>query len=169
MDQIRILLANDHPIVRTGLRSLLERDPQIKVVGEAANGREALMLAEYQNPDIAILDVKLSLVRCLDVARAVCAMKPKRRVLILGELTDEGYVLEAFHAGATGYVLSDEVQTDLPQAIGVLTSGGVYLSPLVSRAVMESAPMTEPRQRLFASLAEGRPEAEIAGMLAFSR
>jgi len=100
------------------------------VVGEAANGREALVLAEYHRPEVVVLEVDLELVRGIDVARAICAREPMTRILFVSSLSDESYVEEAFRAGARGYVLENLVQTDLLPAISAVAEGTVFVSSL---------------------------------------
>ena len=177
MEQIRVLLANHQPIVRNGLRSLLERDSKIRVIGEAANGQEAVVLAQYQHPDVAILDVQLDSVRGIDAARTLSSKELKIRVVILGTLTDESYVQEAFTAGARGYVLGDSAQSDLQRAVFVVAAGGIFLSPVVSGALIEDwnrgrnpqhPALAERQKHLFSLLVDGRLEAEIAEMLKIS-
>jgi two-component system, NarL family, response regulator DegU len=131
MEAIRVLLANHHPIVRSGLRSLLERDPKIRVVGEAANGREAILLAEYQNPEVAVLDIKLHSAHGLSAARTISSKQPRIKIIFVSPLTDEGYVHETFSAGARGYVFDESVQTGLLRAVFVVSAGGVFLTPRV--------------------------------------
>src|SRR5579875_779502 len=174
MQPIRVLLANPHPIVRNELRSLLERDSRIRVIGEAANGRETLQLAEYLHPELAIIDVTLSSIRAIDAARIISSKQPKTKVVILGALAQEGYVREAFLAGARAYVLEDSAQTDLFRAVFAVASGGIFLSPLASGALFEDwnrrrdpqqPPFARQDKQLFSLLAEGRPEVEIAQLL----
>ncbi|HEY1950463.1 MAG TPA: response regulator transcription factor [Bryobacteraceae bacterium] len=174
MEHIRVLLANHHPIVRNGLRSLLERDSKIRVVGEAANGREAIVLTEYQRPDVAILDLELHSVRGIDVARTISSKDPKTRVVFVSGLMDEGYLQEAFNAGARGYVLGDSAQADLVRAVSVVAAGGMFLSPLIGCTLIDDwnrrrdrrePALTEHEKRLFSLLAQGHPEAEIALIL----
>lgn len=174
MQPLRVLLENHHPIVRSALRALLERDSRIRVVGEASNGQEAIQLGQYQHLDVAILDVRVHSGRGTDVTRTLLSHQPHTRVLIFGPLTDESYVREAFKAGARGYVLSDVAQADLLRAVFVVASGGTFLSPIVSGKLiddwtreteMQRPALAERGKRLFSLLVEGRPEAEIAQIL----
>ncbi len=128
MQQIRVLIANHHPIVRNGLRALLERDSRIRVVAEAANGREAITLADYRHPEVVVLDVDLHLIRGIDVARAISESEPKTRIVFVSSVAEESYVQEAFRAGARGYVLENLAQTDLLTAISAVVEGGVFVS-----------------------------------------
>jgi DNA-binding NarL/FixJ family response regulator len=132
MHPIRVLLCNHHPIVRSGLRALLEREPEIRVVGEAANGREAVALTEYRHPDVVLLDVQLSHTTGMLAAREISAKAQNVGIVFLSEHADEEYVTEAFKAGARGYVLADSAQNDLIRAIQVVTAGDRFLSPSIA-------------------------------------
>jgi DNA-binding NarL/FixJ family response regulator len=132
MDQIRIVLANHHPIVRTTLRGLLEKEPGFEIVGEAANGREAVVLSDYRRPDVLLLDVHLPFVSGLSAAIEISARNPKPRIVMVSELADEEYVVEAFKAGVRGYVRADAAQTDLVTAVRSVANGKCYLSPSIT-------------------------------------
>ena len=138
MDPIRVLLCNHHPIVRSGLRLLLEREPGIRVIGEAANSREAVALTEYQRPDVVLLDVKLPHMTGMRTAREITAKAAGIGVIFVSEHVDEEYVTEAFKAGARGYVRADSVQTDLIRAIGVVGRGGRFVSAGVRSEMLET-------------------------------
>ncbi len=177
MEQLRILVTNHHPIVRNGLRRLLERNSDLRVVGEAATSREAIALAEYQRPDVVVLDVASHSVRGVDAVQTIASKAPKTRVVVLGTVADQGYVERAFDAGACGYVLDDNAQVDLLRAVFVVAAGGFFLSPAVSRTLIddwnrtgtvEDSALVERRKRLLSLLFEGRHEAEIADMLLIS-
>ncbi len=132
MQPIRILLANHQPIIRSGLRSLLERERDFRVVAEAANGREAVVLADFKHPDIALLEIGLPLVNGIAVAREISGKEGAPKSIFVTAHTEEGYVLEAFKAGARGYVAGDAAASDLAQAIHVVAGGGRFLSPSIS-------------------------------------
>ncbi|MDQ2844390.1 MAG: response regulator transcription factor [Acidobacteriota bacterium] len=174
MERIRVLLANHHPIIRSSLRLLLEREPRVRVIGEAANEREAIVLSEYLNPDITLLNVKLPHVAGIPAAREISAKGPNPKTIFVSALTDEGYVYEAFKAGARGYVLGDEAQADLVTGVLVVAKGGVFLSPLISshliddckrRNNLEDCDISDYQRRLFCWLAEGIDEREISRRL----
>jgi len=129
MAAVTVLLANDHPIIRSGLRVILERERDLRVVAEAANGREAVVLAEYKRPDIILLDVSLPYVNGMAAAREISQKDRHAGIIFVGEHTDEAYVSEAFKAGARGYVSADAVQTDLVQAIRTVMAGDPFVSP----------------------------------------
>jgi DNA-binding NarL/FixJ family response regulator len=132
MHPIRVLLCNHHPIVRSGLRALLEREPEIRIVGEAANGREAVALTEYRHPDVVLLDVQVPHLTGMLATREISAKAENVGVVFISEHVDEEYVTEAFKAGARGYVLADTAQTDLIPAIQIVATGGRFLSPGIS-------------------------------------
>jgi DNA-binding NarL/FixJ family response regulator len=132
---IRIVVANDHPIIRSDLRLLLERQPAFRVVGEAANGREAVILAEFRHPDIVVLDVTLPQLSGMAAAREIVSVKPEIGVIFVSALSDREYISEAFKAGARGYVLDDAIQSDLMVAIDTVAAGGRFLSPAISASL----------------------------------
>ncbi len=130
---IRIVLANHQPIVRSGLRLLLERESDFRVVAEAANGQEAISLVEYSHPDVALLEIRCPHLNGIAVAREISSRAGRSKPVFVTAHTDEGYVNEAFKAGARGYVAGDSATTDLPRAIRIVACGGLFLS----RAICE--------------------------------
>lgn len=132
MGQIHLVLANHHPIVRTTLRGILEKEPGVEIVGEAANGREAVVLADYRRPDIVLLDIHLPLVNGIPAALEILSRSPKTGIIIVSGLADEEYVIEAFKAGARGYVRADSAQTDLIPAVRAIFQGQSYVSPSIA-------------------------------------
>jgi DNA-binding NarL/FixJ family response regulator len=167
---IRIVLANDHPIIRSDLRLLLERHSGFRVTGEAANGREAVILAEYRRPDIVLLDIHLPQLSGIAAAREITSKAPGLGIIFITALTDEEYVSEALKAGARGYVLTDALQADLISAVHVVSRGGSFLSPAISASLIEEfaqanagyAPASEYERQLCCLLAAGCDEEEIA-------
>jgi DNA-binding NarL/FixJ family response regulator len=139
MAWIRVLLCHQHPIVRSSLRDLLERESDIRVVGEAANGREALTLADYFHPEIVLLDVKLTQTTGIAAAREIIAKCKDTGVVFVSVDGDEEYVAEAFKAGARGYVLADSAHTDLVHAIRVVAKQGNFLSPSIMSRLVKGA------------------------------
>src|SRR5213594_3519692 len=129
----RILLADHHLIVRQGLRVLLERG-RFEVVGEAADGHEAVRLAGDLHPDVAILDFAMPLLNGLDAAREIRRRSPGTRLILLTVHTEDRYVLEALQAGVHGYVVKTQAAADLVQAIHEVRRNALYLSPTISRA-----------------------------------
>jgi DNA-binding NarL/FixJ family response regulator len=170
---IRIVLANHHPIIRSDLRLLLERQPAFRVTGEAANGREAVVLAEYRSPDVVLLDIKLPQLSGIAAAREITSKKPGVGVIFATALTDQEYVSEAFRAGARGYVLADAVQVDLISAVQVVGRGGSFLSPAISAKLIEEFATTNSsdftvsdyEKQLCCLLAAGYGEQDIATRL----
>lgn len=129
---IRIALAEDHHIVRQGLRMLFEAEPTFQLVGEASDGLEALKLVEAQSPDILVTDLMMPRLNGLEVARTVTSRHPKTRVIILSSHADEPYVMEALRVGATAYVLKDSTAEDLVKAVNEVMAGRRYLSPILA-------------------------------------
>ena len=172
----RILLADDHVIVRQGFRALLEREG-LEVVAEAANGHEAVRLAGELLPDVAVLDFAMPLLNGLDAAKEIRRRSPRTRTLLLTVHTEDHYVLEALQAGVHGYVVKTQAAADLVQAIREIRGNAIYLSPTISRAVVEAYfdKVTPPgdvlssRERQVLQLvAEGKTTKEIAAVLGVS-
>ena len=137
MNQIRILLADDHNVMRRGLRLLLESQPDFKVVAEAADGRQAIAQAEAQKPDVVVLDVAMPNLSGIEAAQRIQADCPDAAVIVLSMHSDEGYVLRALKAGAKGYLLKDSAEGDLIEAIRAVTQGKTFFSPEISRMLVE--------------------------------
>lgn len=135
MTPIRILVADDHALVRAGFRSLLEADPGIEVVGEAATGAEVLEQVARTQPDLVLMDVAMPEMTGLDAAERLRGIAPEIRVLIVSMYANEEYVLRALAAGAGGYLLKDADQSELQFAIRSVLAGGTYLSPAVAEIV----------------------------------
>jgi DNA-binding NarL/FixJ family response regulator len=135
---VTIVLADDHAMVRQGLRTLLESDPQFEVVGEAADGREAIELLKRRMPTVLILDLMMPGLNGLETARKVLRLKSKTRVIVLSMYRNEPYVLEALRIGAAAYVAKESGGAELFQAIREVVAGRRYLSPIISEAAMDS-------------------------------
>ncbi len=180
MKSVRILLADDHTLVRAGIRSLVQAIPGIQVVAEAGDGREALSLIELHQPDVALLDIAMPGLNGLEVAAQVADNFPYVRVMILSMHATEEYVLRALRAGAAGYILKDADTAELELAIKAVTRGETYLSPAVSKHVTEyvrrvgeethsTLERLTPRQREVLQLvAEGHTTQEIARIMDLS-
>lgn len=182
MSDVRILVADDHTIIRSGLRMLLERQPGFEVVGEAADGRQAVELARGLQPDVAMLDVAMPNLNGIEAARQICAELPKTRIVILSVHSDEGYVLKALKAGARGYLLKDSAESDIINAVRVVSAGKAFFSPEISRMMVEdyvrqlqhrgmddSYELLTTREReILQLLAEGKANKDIAAMLNLS-
>jgi two-component system, NarL family, response regulator NreC len=172
----RILLADDHVIVRQGFRALLEREG-LEVVAEAANGHEAVRLAGELLPDVAVLDFAMPLLNGLDAAKEIRRRSPRTRTILLTVHSEDHYVLEAVQAGVHGYVVKTQAAADLVQAIREIRGNAIYLSPTISRAVVEAyvdkatppGDLLSSRERQVLQLvAEGKTTKEIAGVLGVS-
>jgi DNA-binding NarL/FixJ family response regulator len=172
----RILLADDHTIVRQGLRAILEREGY-EVVGEASDGREAITFAEKFRPDVAVLDISMPLLNGIDAAREVAKVSPRTKTILLTMYTEDHYVLESLRAGVTGYVLKMRAALALVQAIQAVMKGEIYLSPGISRAVVQAFlsktdipedPLTTREREVLQLVAEGKTTKEIAAQLGIS-
>jgi len=172
----RILLADDHVIVRQGFRALLEREG-LEVVAEAADGHEAVRLAGELLPDVAVLDFAMPLLNGLDAAKEIRRRSPRTRTILLTVHSEDHYVLEAVQAGVHGYVVKTQAAADLVQAIREIRGNAIYLSPTISRAVVEAyfdkatppGDVLSSRERQVLQLvAEGKTTKEIAGVLGVS-
>jgi len=182
MDVVRVLLAEDHHLVRQGLRALLEREPGIEIVGEAADGLEALRLIKDVRPDIVVLDITMPGLNGLEVLRRVRQRLPEVRVLMLSVHEGGEYILRALQAGASGYLLKRSLSAELLLAIRAARCGEVFLSPAVSRTIVtrflqgispeESRTPYDrltPREReVFQLIAEGHTNQAIAHRLGIS-
>jgi DNA-binding NarL/FixJ family response regulator len=179
MKAVRVALADDHHLVRAGIRSILEGVAGVEVVGEADDGTQALQLAAERAPDVLLLDIALPGINGLDVAARVRREHEGVRVVILSMHANEEYVAQALRSGAAGYLLKDSTVPELELAIAAVMRGETYLSPAVSRHVVEAfvraAPADgplealSPRQRdVLRRIAEGRSTRDIARELGLS-
>ena len=182
MSAIRILLAEDHAVMRTGLRLVLERQPDFEVVAEAADGRQAVALAEEHRPNVIVMDIGMPNLNGIEATRQIAASLPETSVVILSMHSDEAYVLRALKAGARGYLLKESAESDLISAIRAVHAGKAYFSPAVSRMLVEdyvrqlqdreiedSYELLTTREREILQLvAEGKSNKEIAAMLNLS-
>jgi DNA-binding NarL/FixJ family response regulator len=176
---LRVLLADDHSIVRRGMRSLLETEPSVEVVAEAADGLEALRLCEEHHPDLLILDVAMPKLNGIDVAARSQKMQPPPRAIMLSMHLDESYVMRAINAGARGYLLKDATDEDLLPAIRAVAAGKSFFSPAVSGVLAEEYMqqlqqrgltdsyelLTDREKEVMQLLAEGRSNKEVAALL----
>lgn len=137
MGPIRIVLADDHTILRNGLRAVLERQPDFAVVGEAGNGREAIEVVQRERPDVVILDVAMPILNGIEAARRISAEHPKTAVMILSMHSDEAYILKALRVGARAYLLKDSAENDLIHAIRAVSTGKAFFSPAVSKILAD--------------------------------
>ncbi len=173
---IRVVLADNHALVRQGLKALLEREG-FQVLGEASDGQEAIKLASNLHPDVAILDISMPLLNGLDAARELQKSSSKTKTILLTRHDEDQYVTESLRAGVKGYVLKSQAATDLVHAIQQVCRGGIYLSPSISRAVVEAYlsktelpadPLTSRERQVLQLVGEGKSTKEIAGVLGIS-
>ena len=176
---MRVLLADDHSIVRRGMRSLLESEASIEVVAEAADGLEALRLCEEHHPDLLILDVAMPKLNGIDVAARTQKMQPPPRAIMLSMHLDESYVMRSLHAGARAYLLKDATDEDLLPAVRAVAAGKSFFSPAVSGVLAEEYMhalkergltdsydlLTDREKEVLQLLAEGRSNKEVAALL----
>jgi two-component system response regulator NreC len=176
-----ILLADDHRIVRQGLRALLEAEPDFSLVGETGDGLEAIQLAERLQPDVIVLDLMMPGINGLEATRQISDNCPQTRVVILSMHADEAYVLEALRNGASGYVLKDSSADDLVRAVREVEAGRRYLSPPLSERAIEAytrkaqetsldpyEKLTNREREVLHLAAEGHSSTEIAERLSIS-
>lgn len=177
MSKIRILLADDHAVVRQGFRLILSSQSDMEIVGEAGNGREAVDLAEKLHPDVVVMDVAMPELNGIEATRRLSQSSPRTRVLALSMHKDSVYVREILRAGARGYLLKDSIDSDLLAAVRAISRGEGYLSPAVSEAVLSDyrKHVTDPldlltsREReVLQLIAEGKTNKDIASGLNLS-
>ena len=176
-EKIHILLADDHAVVRQGFKMILAAQPDMEIVGEAGNGREAVELAGQLQPDVVVMDVAMPELNGLEATRRLAEVSPRSRVLALSMHKDSVYVREILRAGARGYLLKDAISSDLLAAVRAVSRGEGYLSPGVSDAVLNDyrRHVTDPidlltsREReVLQMIAEGKTNKEIATVLSLS-
>ena len=180
MALVKILLADDHTIVRHGLRRMLEERPDWQVVAEACDGREAVRLAEQHKPDVAIIDVAMPMLNGIETTRQLVRKVPGLKVLILSMHVDEVYVTQILKAGASGYLLKDSADTDLFHAVAAVAQGQSFFSPAIARLMVDEYVRPRPegvdryetlsdREReIFQLIAEAKTNKEIAALLGIS-
>jgi two-component system response regulator NreC len=173
---VRILLVDDHVLVRQGLKGLLEREGFL-VVGEASDGQEGLRLTETARPDIVVMDISMPTINGLSAAREIQKKFPKIKTILLTQHDEKQYVTEALEAGVKGYVLKNQAGSDLLQALRQVSRGEVYLSPGVAQAVVESyqsntgrsgTHLTVRERQVLQLIAEGKSTKDIAAVLGIS-
>src|SRR5262245_6465542 len=172
----RILVADDHGIIRKGLKLLLERVPGMQVVGEAADGREAVRLASELHPEVVIMDIAMPLLNGIDATTQILREDPQIGVIILSMHADESYVMRALNAGARGYLLKDSADDDLPNAVRTVAEGKPFFSPAIAQTLLEDYVrlmrehgvqdsydlLTEREREVLQLLAEGKSNKEVA-------
>ena len=178
---MRILIADDHGIVRDGLKSLLNKQPDMEVVGEAENGQTAVRMAEEYSPDIVIMDMSMPLLNGVEATRLILKNDPNTRVMILSMHSDRQIVKETLEAGASAYVLKSHIFDEMLRALETLANGGKYLSPQVTDIVIDdylgksageassgTPKLTSRERRIVQLVAEGKTVKEIARILHIS-
>lgn len=182
MSQIRIVLADDHTIIRSGLRLLLEQQPDFKVVAEASDGRQAVQLVSKHHPNVVILDIGMPELNGIEATRQIVAQDPHPDVVILSMHSDESYVLRALKAGARAYILKNAAEADLIRAVQAVSEGKSFFSPVISKMLLEdyvrqvrekevedSYDLLTPREReILQLIAEGKTNKEMATILGLS-
>lgn len=173
---IRVVLADDHVLVRQSLKTLLEREG-FQVVAEASDGQEVLRHVQSLQPDIAVLDISMPILNGLDAAREIARVSPKVKTILLTQHDEDEYISEALDAGMRGYVLKSQAASDLLQAIQQVSRGQIYLSPGVSSAVVQAFrskakkpkdPLTARERQVLQLIAEGKSTKDVASLLGIS-
>jgi DNA-binding NarL/FixJ family response regulator len=180
--KITVLLADDHTVVRQGLRSLLHAEPDIEIVGEAETGRQAVRLAATLKPDVVVMDIAMPALNGLEASRQIAREVPSSRVLILSSYADDEYVHQSTEAGAVGYLVKQAAVTDLVRAIREAKKGNAFFSPPVARRLMDQCrevarsgsarsntdALTSREREVLQLIAEGKVNKQIAAELGIS-
>jgi two-component system response regulator NreC len=182
VNETRVLLADDHTLIRAGLRMVVDAQSDLTVVGEANDGREAVEMAEKLKPHVAVMDIGMPNLNGIEACRQIRAAVPETQVVMLSMHSDEGYVLRALKAGAKAYLLKDSAEADLARAIRAATAGKSFFSPAVGQVLLQdymrtlqrtgaedSYELLSPREREILQLvAEGKSSKDIANLLNLS-
>jgi DNA-binding NarL/FixJ family response regulator len=182
LSPIRVLVADDHGVVRKGLRFLLTQHPNIEVVGEAEDGREAVRLAAETRPHVVIMDIAMPQLNGLDAAAQICKTNPNVGVIILSMYSDEEFLIRALTSGAKGYLLKDSAEPDVVRAVQAVANGKTFFSPSIAHTLLEDYMrrlqqeglqdrydlLTDREREVLQLLAEGRSNKDVASMLNLS-
>jgi DNA-binding NarL/FixJ family response regulator len=182
MRKIGILLADDHQLMRSGIRLMLEREPDLTVVGEASDGREAVALAKTLKPDVVVMDIGMPNLNGIEAALQITRENPDLAVVIVSMHSDESYVLRALKAGARGYLLKDSAEADLIKAVHAVGAGKSFFSPVVSKLLLDDYVrklkrsgaedsydlLTSREREILQLIAEGKSNKDIANLLNLS-
>jgi two-component system, NarL family, response regulator NreC len=182
MRKTRVILADDHQLMRSGIRLMLEREPDLSVVGEAGDGREAVALAKSLKPDVVVMDIGMSNLNGIEAAQQMTGDRPEIAVVMLSMHSDESYVLRALKAGARGYLLKDSAEADLIKAVHAVAGGKSFFSPAVSKVLLDDYVrklrrsgtedaydlLTAREREVLQLIAEGKSNKDIANLLNLS-
>ena len=182
MPKLRLLLGDDHTLMRQGLRKILEERPEWEVVAEVGDGREAVRKCVALKPDVAVLDVAMPLLNGIDATQQIVRKVPQTKVLVLSMYSDEAYVTRALQAGATGYMLKDSAGKDLLKGVASVAAGQAYFSPAIARLMLDDyvrrvagtgvvdryETLSEREREIFQLIAEARTNKEVAELLEIS-
>ena len=182
MPQIRILLVDDHTLFRQGVKTMLSQEPDLEIVGEAANASEAVDCAASNRPDVVVMDISMPGMSCFEATRQIRKARPETKVLFLTMYDDEDYLVEGMEVGASGYVLKDSPAPQLASAVRDVNRGGSYLSPKMLSQLVDDfrsrvkdnirtprfSTLTPREREVLKLLAEGNSVKEIAGDLNLS-
>jgi DNA-binding NarL/FixJ family response regulator len=175
----RVLIADDHDVVRKGIRTILERDPRIEVLGEAANGREAVELAAELKPDVVVMDIAMPQLNGIEAAAQILRRNARTGVIIVSMYSEEAYLLRALSSGVRGYLLKESVEPDLVRAVHQVSAGRTYFSPLIADNLLHDylqrlrdegledsyGLLTDREKEVLQLLAEGKTNKEAATVL----
>jgi two-component system response regulator NreC len=179
MDHVRVLIADDHGIVRTGIRHLLEQQTDMEVAGEAEDGREAVRLAQQLGPDVVVMDLAMPNLNGIEATAQIVKSNPNIRVIVLSMYDDEEYLVRALTAGVKGYLLKDSAQLDVVRAVRAVVTGRSFFSPTIAQKLVEEYTrqlqskgladsydlLTEREREILQLLAEGKSNREAAALL----
>jgi len=179
---VRVVLADDHGVVRKGLRFLLSQEPDIEIVGEAEDGRQAVRITSDVNPNVIIMDIAMPQLNGIDAATQICRLYPRTGVIILSMYSDEEFLVRALSAGAKGYLLKDSAESDVVRAVRTVASGKTFFSPTIAHTLLEDYMrrlqqegvqdsydlLTDREREVLQLLAEGRSNKEVASVLGVS-
>jgi two-component system, NarL family, response regulator NreC len=182
VSELRVLLGDDHAVLRQGLRKILEDRRDWRVVAEAGNGRDAVREALELKPEVAVLDIGMPILNGIEATRQIARRAPNVRVVVLSMHSDQAYVTQAVHAGARGYVLKESAADELIEAIGTVAAGGTFFSPAVAQVVFDDYVrgladrgihdrydlLSEREREVLQLVAEGRSSREIGDLLSIS-
>jgi len=182
MNKVRVLLADDHTLMRAGLRVLLERQPDFAVVGEAEDGRQTVQLVETLQPDVVVMDIAMPNLNGIEATRQIVDKSPRTSVVILSMHSDESYILRSLKAGARAYLLKDSAEADLIRAIHAVRDGKSFFSPAVGKALVEDYVrqlkergdddsydlLTSREREILQLVAEGKSNKDVANLLNLS-